>query len=191
MSENNAEYSQKVKERPGLVVFGKTIKERTPWGNIYVTLNYDGGEPFETFITVGKSGSELKAMTEGLSRIISIALRSGCRLKDLTDTLKGLSGKEVWMFDHDDERVIRSIPDAIAALLEELDGGGEPPSVDDTKPQITPSEQADTGQSTPESPPHKPDETRHSDVPCPECGAPMELIAGCAYCFSCGYSPCK
>ena len=22
-------------------------------------------------------------------------------------------------------------------------------------------------------------------------GAPMEMVAGCAYCFSCGYSPCK
>ena len=26
---------------------------------------------------------------------------------------------------------------------------------------------------------------------CPECGAPMEMISGCEYCFSCGYSPCK
>ena len=74
---SNSDYTHTVKERPAPVVFGKTIKERTPWGNIYVTLNYDGGEPFETFITVGKSGSELKAMTEALSRVISIALRSG------------------------------------------------------------------------------------------------------------------
>ena len=36
---------QKVKERPGLVVFGKTIKESTPWGSIYITLNFDGSAP--------------------------------------------------------------------------------------------------------------------------------------------------
>ncbi len=178
-------YSQTVKARPGLVIFGKTIKERTPWGNIYVTLNFDGGEPFETFITVGKSGSELKAMTEALSRIISIALRSGCRLKDLTDTLKGLSGKEVWMFDHDEDRVIRSIPDAIAILLEELSGGGTPTVEERGAEAVTPEPP------TPEPTPVAPSEPRHSDVPCPECGAPMELITGCAYCFSCGYSPCK
>lgn len=152
----------KIKERPGLVVFGKTIKEKTPWGSIYITLNFDGDEPFEMFINVGKSGSELKAMTEALSRVISIGLRSGCRLEDFIDTLKGLSGKEYWMFDFDDEHVARSIPDAVAILLERLierkNGADEP---------------------------------QEGGVICPECGAPMEMISGCAYCFSCGYSPCK
>ena len=118
--------SSRVKERPGLVVFGKTIKESTPWGSIYVTLNFDGDEPFEVFATIGKSGSELKAMTEALSRAISIGLRSGGKLEDFIATLKGLSGKEYWLFEFDDQHVTRSIPDAIAVLLERLigrDGG--------------------------------------------------------------------
>ena len=159
--------NQTVKERPGLVVFGKTIKERTPWGSLYVTLNYDGGEPFETFITVGKSGSELKAMTEALSRVISIGLRSGSRLEDFIDTLKGLSGKEYWMFGFDEEHVARSIPDAIALLLEKL------------------VERDGSGTGIPANAPHE------GGAICPECGSPMEMISGCAYCFSCGYSPCK
>jgi ribonucleoside-diphosphate reductase alpha chain len=112
--------SGRVKERPGLVVFGKTIKESTPWGSIYITLNFDGNDPFEIFITIGKSGSELKAMTEALSRAISIGLRSGSKLEDFIDTLKGLSGKEYWMFGFDEAHVARSIPDAIAVLLEKL-----------------------------------------------------------------------
>jgi len=156
---------QKVKERPGLVVFGKTIKESTPWGSIYITLNFDGSAPFEIFINVGKSGSELKAMTEALSRVISIGLRSGCRLEDFIDTLRGLSGKEYWMFGFDEEHVARSIPDAIALLLEKL---------------IERSEPATGGRAS-----------REGGAVCPECGAPMEMISGCAYCFSCGYSPCK
>ena len=154
--------SGRVKERPGLVVFGKTIKESTPWGSIYITLNFDGNDPFEIFITVGKSGSELKAMTEALSRAISIGLRSGSKLEDFIDTLKGLSGKEYWMFGFDESHVARSIPDAIAVLLEKLVERGDPAAV-----------QHDGG------------------APCPECKAPMEMISGCAYCFSCGYSPCK
>ena len=194
---SEAEYAPTVKERPGLVIFGKTIKEKTPWGNIYVTLNFDSGKPFETFITVGKSGSELKAMTEALSRVISIALRSGCRLEDLIGTLKGLSGKEVWMFDYDDEHVIRSIPDAISVLLEKLAGQGRSVTsalsnegVTVTKPKVTPLDKDKDKE-------YKKDTTTggsssdHSEVACPECGAPMELISGCAYCFSCGYSPCK
>ena len=149
----------KVKERPGLVVFGKTIKDTTPWGSIYVTLNFDGKEPFEVFINVGKSGSELKAMTEALSRAISIGLRSGGHLEDFIDTLKGLSGKECWLLDGDDSHFVRSIPDTVAVLLEKLI--------------------------------NRQSESHEADHICPECGSPMELISGCAYCFSCGYSPCK
>ncbi|MBR0097599.1 MAG: adenosylcobalamin-dependent ribonucleoside-diphosphate reductase [Synergistaceae bacterium] len=155
-----------VKARPGLVVFGKTIKESSPWGSIYLTLNFDGSDPFEIFINVGKSGSELKAMAEALSRVISIGLRSGCRIEDFIDTLKGLSGKEYWMFSFDEEHVARSIPDAIAILLEKL----------------IERQQSETNLMS---------RTSKGDVICPECGAPMEMLSGCAYCFSCGYSPCK
>jgi ribonucleoside-diphosphate reductase alpha chain len=163
---DDARTSGRVKERPGLVVFGKTIKESTPWGSIYITLNFDGNDPFEIFITVGKSGSELKAMTEALSRAISIGLRSGSKLEDFIDTLKGLSGKEYWMFGFDDSRVARSIPDAIAVLLEKLVEG--PRGKGDPLPA-----------------------THEGGALCPECKSPMEMISGCAYCFSCGYSPCK
>ncbi|MBQ3646094.1 MAG: ribonucleoside-diphosphate reductase, partial [Synergistaceae bacterium] len=154
--------SPRVKARPGLVVFGKTIKDTTPWGSIYVTLNLDGKEPFEIFINVGKSGSELKAMTEALSRVISIGLRSGCSLEDFIDTLRGLSGKEYWMLNSDDDHVARSIPDAIALLLDKL-----------IDRQVMTARRND------------------KNLICPECGAPLEMISGCEYCFSCGYSPCK
>jgi ribonucleoside-diphosphate reductase alpha chain len=159
--------SGRVKERPGLVVFGRTIKESTPWGSIYITLNFDGTDPFEIFITVGKSGSELKAMTEALSRVISIGLRSGSKLEDFIDTLKGLSGKEYWMFGFDESHVARSIPDAIAVLIEKL------------------IERKDALPG-----PHHASHHEKGAI-CPECRAPMEMISGCAYCFSCGYSPCK
>ncbi|MBQ9628714.1 MAG: adenosylcobalamin-dependent ribonucleoside-diphosphate reductase [Synergistaceae bacterium] len=153
---------KKVKERPGLVVYGKTIKDKTPWGSMYVTMNFDGKEPFEIFVNVGKSGSELKAMTEALSRVISIGLRSGCSLEDFIDTLKGLSGKEYWMLKFNDNYVVRSIPDAIALMLEKL-----------IDRETTNARMSD------------------KSMICPDCGAPLERISGCEYCFSCGYSPCK
>ena len=144
------------------MMFGKTIKDTTPWGSIYVTLNLDGKDPFEIFVNVGKSGSEMKAMTEALSRVISIGLRSGCSLEDFIDTLKGLSGKEYWMLKCDENYVVRSVPDAIALLLEKLIN----------REAVT---------------------ARRNDkaLICPECGSPLEMISGCEYCFSCGYSPCK
>lgn len=144
-----------------MIVFGKTIKEHTPWGSVYVTLNFDGDEPFEVFASIGKSGSELKAMTEALSRAISIGLRSGGKLEDFIATLKGLSGKEAWLFDSDEEQVARSIPDAVALLLEKLIRREAVHGSEDRAKK------------------------------CPECDSPMEMVSGCAYCFSCGYSPCK
>jgi ribonucleoside-diphosphate reductase alpha chain len=158
--ETSVEHTSQVKERPKFVVFGKTVKEKTPWGSLYVTLNFDGSEPFEVFANIGKSGSEMTAMTEALSRIISIGLRSGGKIEDFINTLKGISGKEYWMFESDDRHVVRSIPDALALLLEHL--------IDAV-----------------------PDDHGDDKKVCPECGSPMEMISGCAYCFSCGYSPCK
>ena len=172
----NNDTTQQVKERPAPVICGKTIRERTPWGSLYVTLNFDSGRPFEVFITFGKSGSELNTMTEALARVISIGLRSGCRLEDFIATLKGLSGKEIWMFDCDEAQVIRSVPDAVARLLEKLTGGNTERNA--PQPEATP-------QNT--SPPR----SRDAGMTCPECGSPMEPVGGCAYCFSCGYSPCK
>jgi len=157
--EKSVEHTSQVKERPGPVVFGKTIKEQTPWGSLYVTLNFDGNDPFEVFANIGKSGSEMTAMTEAMSRIISIGLRSGGQLEDFISTLSGISGKEYWMFESDDKHILRSIPDALAVMLARLLGQ---------------------------------DDDQHGERNiCPECGSPMEMISGCAYCFSCGYSPCK
>ena len=101
-------------------------------------------------------------MTEALSRVISIGLRSGCSLEDFIDTLRGLSGKEYWMLNSDDDHVARSIPDAIALLLDKL-----------IDRQVMTARRND------------------KNLICPECGAPLEMISGCEYCFSCGYSPCK
>lgn len=153
--------SPRVRRRPSPVVFGKTIKDTTPWGSLFITLNYDGVQPFEVFASLGKSGSELKAMTEALSRVISIGLRSGGRLEDFIGTLRGISGKEYWMFDCDDDTVVRSIPDALAILMNKLIEGDE-----SLNPDV-------------------------SNQRCPDCDSPMEMVAGCAYCYSCGYSPCK
>lgn len=166
-SAEHVPYTSRVKQRSTPIVFGKTIKDRTPWGSLWVTLNYDGAEPFEVFASLGKSGSELKAMTEAISRVISIGLRSGCSLRDFIGTLRGISGKEYWMFDCDDSEMVRSIPDAVALLLQKL--------IDQSQ---TAQRRLNAG-------------APQSELICPECGAPLEMVAGCAYCFSCGYSPCK
>ena len=172
VNDKETTYTPSVVDRSSSIVPGLTIKDKTPWGSLWVTLNYDNRRPFETFINLGKSGSELKAMTEALGRIISIGLRSGCHIEDFIQTLRGISGKEVWTSNSDDEHYIRSIPDAIGALLELL--------MKRNAPGIVASAESSKAGSDGER-----------DVICPECGSPMEMIGGCEYCFSCGYSPCK
>ncbi|MCA9890052.1 MAG: ribonucleoside-diphosphate reductase, partial [Anaerolineae bacterium] len=50
---------------------GTTIKFNTPFGKSYITMNSDQNEfPFETFITVGKAGSDIQADAEALGRMI-------------------------------------------------------------------------------------------------------------------------
>lgn len=59
-----------------MTVEGVTYKTETPVGDTFITLNHDqNGEPFEVFITIGKSGSDVAAMADALGRMISINLR--------------------------------------------------------------------------------------------------------------------
>jgi ribonucleoside-diphosphate reductase alpha chain len=94
---------------------GTTVKIRTSFGNLYLTLNQLGGRPFELFATLGKSGKDTQAHTEALGRLISLALRSGVTVRDVIEQLKGIGGSQP-IFENDG--IILSLPDAIAQGLE-------------------------------------------------------------------------
>ncbi|MDR1471382.1 MAG: vitamin B12-dependent ribonucleotide reductase [Synergistaceae bacterium] len=94
---------------------GSTVKIRTSFGNLYLTLNMLGGRPFELFATLGKSGKDTQAHTEALGRLISLSLRSGVPVRDIIGQLKGIGGSQP-IFESDG--IILSLPDAIAQGLE-------------------------------------------------------------------------
>ena len=77
-----------VKRPPEL--FGKTPKIKTGCGNLYVTINENGGKPSEVLLRLGKAGGCAAAMTEGLGRMISLALRSGATDDDIIKQLSGI-----------------------------------------------------------------------------------------------------
>jgi ribonucleoside-diphosphate reductase alpha chain len=93
---------------------GFTEKIRTGYGNLYVTVNSLEGKPFEVFAHIGHSGYTTMADTEGICRLISLALRSGIPVEQIIKQLRGIGGSspafsngaKVW-----------SIPDAIAQVL--------------------------------------------------------------------------
>jgi ribonucleoside-diphosphate reductase alpha chain len=121
----------KPRKRPANLV-GSTVKIRTSFGNLYLTLNHFEGRPFELFATLGKSGKDTQAHTEALGRLISLALRSSVPVRDVIEQLKGIGGSQP-IFENDG--IVLSLPDAIAQGLEIALGETVEITKDDMCPQ--------------------------------------------------------
>ena len=105
-------------ERPDALP-STTHKIQTGLGNLYITISYFSGKPFEVFASIGKSGYSTMADAEAIGRLISLALRSGIAPKEVVNQLKRIGGAEpIFHNGH----LIQSIPDAIAQVLESYTG---------------------------------------------------------------------
>jgi ribonucleoside-diphosphate reductase alpha chain len=109
-----------VMPRPYMVE-GVTYKSETPVGQTFITINHnENNEPFEVFITVGKSGSEVTAMADALGRMISLNLRlNGAlspreRVRQIVAQLIGIGGARSVGFG---ANKVLSLPDAVAKVL--------------------------------------------------------------------------
>ncbi len=111
----------KIIPRP-IVTHGSTYRIDTPVGVAYITINEDdGGAPLEVFINgVGKAGSDLFAMAEGLGKMISMNLRMASylspseKVEHIVDDLLNIGGAGIKGFG---KNQIRSLPDAVAKVL--------------------------------------------------------------------------
>ncbi|MFC1756285.1 adenosylcobalamin-dependent ribonucleoside-diphosphate reductase [Patescibacteria group bacterium] len=160
----------------GYVLSGSTYKINTPQGKAYITLNKSNeGEPLEVFINVGKAGSDVAALSEGLGRLVSGWLRySNNRehtIKEIVVQLIGIGGSTSVGFG---KNKVSSLPDAIAKILAEdhnitLRANGSN-IVHPDKNEISFTAQTDM---------------------CPDCGnSTLVLEEGCSKCYSCGFSKC-
>lgn len=120
--EEEIKKSPAISRRP-MVMQGLTYKTQTPLGDAFITLNSDdNNNPFEMFITIGKSGSDVAAMTDALGRIISLVLRlqspveSRERIRQIVAQLSGIGGMRSVGFG---PNRVRSVPDALAKVLAE------------------------------------------------------------------------
>lgn len=195
-----------------MMVEGVTYKTQTPIGDTYITLNHDqNGEPFEVFITVGKSGSDIAAMADALGRMISLNLRlAGSlppreRIRQVISQLSGIGGARSVGFG---ENRVRSLPDAIAKVLakqyafkvngvveDKLAPGVATPvaSAVDVPISAEPHEEISVLQQLPLQEGITMDtkpKTNSFDI-CPECGTSSFVYEeGCGKCYSCGHSEC-
>ncbi len=175
------------KKRP-TVLLGTTYKIKSAYGNLYITINSDeDGKPFEVFSQMGKAGGFFAAKLEAISRLISLALRSGISVKKVIAQLKGIRGP---MPTWSEGGMILSLPDAIAQVIEKHINKGQ---------QTLNLEFSGDSNSQNKSETPAPADIPAPSVPladlgfaphCPDCGSILEMGEGCLKCHSCGYTKC-
>lgn len=169
--------------RPGITA-GQTRRLRTGEGSLYITINEDENGLCEVFTTIGKAGGNAAAQSEAISRLISLALRSGIDPHAIVKQLKGISGPNpAW----EDGRLVLSTPDAIGKALDdylkEKPANGE--EDDHHGAQFTMVPESETS--------GKPvtDFTYKNITTCPDCGSSVNHEGGCVVCPACGFSKCE
>jgi len=162
---------------------GVTERVRTGHGNMYVTINFDEEDkPFELFGTLGKSGGCDSAQLEAISRLVSLALRSGIDPRHIIEQLRGITCCPAW----DSGTLVRSSPDAVALALERHLAGHE---ADSSQPAKAPVQMELLGR--PISGGHANGNGYTSVRKCPDCNAPVVFQEGCLMCVACGWNKCE
>ncbi len=181
---------------------GKTYKIQTGYGNLYITVNDDEeSKPFEVFATIGKAGGFFAVKSEGICRLVSLALRSGVSPEDVIDQIKGIRGP---MPSWSERGMILSIPDAIAQVLEEhIKGPQQHLPLEEAKVKTELGSPSAKILGVPEAMPLSAVEAEPVPIiktksianfgaapQCPDCDGVLRMGEGCMICRGCGYSKC-
>ena len=149
------------------VTRGVTERVNTGCGYIYVTVNFDSRGISEVFSALGKAGGCAAAQLEAISRLTSLALRSGIDTDSIVKHLRGIRCPSIaWEQGH----AVLSCADAIASVLAKYirDKTADNPPVAASSQELIKSW---AGQ-------------------CPDCGGPLIYQEGCNICIACGFTKC-
>ena len=174
------------RQRP-TAVYGVTERVSTGHGTMYVTLNFDdGGKPFELFTAIGKAGGSEPAHLEGLSRMVSLCLRSGISPDAIVEQLSGITSEPVW----DNGVLIRSAEDGVAHVLRRHLKRAEDSEVITMNSRsaaqlglFSPSAGGKRGVQYAAAAPRSGE--------CPKCDGRVIHQEGCIRCLECGYTKCE
>jgi ribonucleoside-diphosphate reductase alpha chain len=176
-----------------------SMRKETPLGTMFVHISEDDrNQPFDVFLNLGKAGGSAMADAEALGRLVSLALRSGIPLQEITRQLRGISSDRAVGLG---PNKVLSMPDAVGIALEEwwrdkqgvqqdLLGGTSAALPVPAREQVMPvaSNTGAQGQAQPAF------ESYHSGEvfmgTCPDCGSQLEFAEGCVKCHVCGFSEC-
>ncbi|MBT7900806.1 MAG: adenosylcobalamin-dependent ribonucleoside-diphosphate reductase, partial [Candidatus Marinimicrobia bacterium] len=166
---------------------GVTRRIRTGEGTLYITINEDENGLCEVFTTIGKAGGHAAAQSEAISRLISLALRSGIDPNAIVRQLKGISGPNpTW----EDGRLILSTPDAIGKSLDDYLIERNDTSVSDMDGKeavrFTLAQSEDVENT------NEIEGLADGITMCGECHSPSVVEeGGCRTCRNCGWSKCE
>ncbi len=181
-----------MRDRPRQIQ-GVTERVHTGHGNMYVTINFqEEGKPFEVFTTLGKAGGCDSAQLEAISRLASLALRSGVGVQDVVEQLRGITCCPFW----DEGTLVRSGPDAVALALQRyIEGEADTAGHADSKSvqmQFVPEPVHYNGNGNGNG---ANGNGYAGTVPtarkCPDCNTPVIYQEGCLMCISCGWNKCE
>jgi ribonucleoside-diphosphate reductase alpha chain len=166
------------RERP-VTMLGVTERIRTGHGNTYINITFDeSNRPFELFTTLGKAGSCDSANLEAVSRLVSLALRSGVPVTQIVEQLQGITCHPVW----DQGVQIRSAPDAVAMALRNHGVSNRANGTEKTYGKQLGLDIHQNGTSN--------NNGRSLNHAFPECGGPVAFQEGCAICQVCAWNQC-
>ena len=184
------------RQRPTSVA-GVTDLVRTGHGNMYVTITFDEtGRPFEVFTALGKAGGCDSANLEAVSRLVSLALRSGIHMDEIIHQLQGITCCPAW----DGGALIRSAPDAMARALSNHVEQPHPAIAAPTRRQEASIVQAGlfpsarrvaNGNGLNGSNGGNGSYRPATAARCPKCAGHLIPQEGCLNCLDCGYSKCE
>ena len=151
--------------------YGTTSKYKTSCGSLFITINRDKeGNIVETFVNTSKSGI-CKSNVDGMSRMISLALRSGVKVEEIIDQLQRINCPACVRTKAKGEKLDGlSCPDIIARAFES-------------------EYNSEFALAMPARRSEKIIDINAPDNKCPECGDTLRHEGGCVTC-GCGWSKC-
>ena len=163
---------------------GVTERIRTGHGNMYITVNFDDdGKAFEVFSTLGKAGGCDSAQLEAISRLVSLALRSGIDIQEVIEHLRGITCCPAW----DKGVLVRSGPDAVALALEkQTTAEARQKHVAEAQLKLF----ADAKNGPWDVPTQAASNGRPLRSRCPDCNSALAYQEGCLLCTGCGWNKC-
>lgn len=173
VNENNTQFNSisPISRKQLGTTIGATHCKKCACGTLYITTNLDkDGNLVEVFTHTSKGGI-CQANLNSNTRLISLALRSGVKIGEIEDQLKGIHCPACQLAKAKGQQVDGlSCPDIISRTIKEFTSSG-----------WTLCQQINENE--------KPMVVSTSDK-CPECGEPLVRQGGCIQCQNCGFSFC-